>query len=1135
MTLPVEFAHLKIPLEEIVKATKSFANENLIGQGGFGKVYKGTLSRSGESIHIVARRLHHDYGQGDIEGLLCYDSRQKKSTGQSHEHEQSLPQVAVTPKDYNHYIKERVNDPQSHPHTSQSQPPLSDGQPSSFTNVRPSSFGQPSSSNMVQPSSLGKEQPSGSTNILPMEANSSPKEQRFTLHPFFTMKRLEQYLHSPTEELLAQSVKSLYEQGKLGDMIDPDLWKQMNPQSFNIFSETAYSCLKEQRSQRPNMDQVAIKLQKAWELQRKYESYGHLKVGTQDEGTSSNHLKGKNLGHLEIPLIDINLATQNFADTYVIGSGAYGKVYKAELDLPIQVEDIREFSYKRKRTVAIKRILIREDKQGKQGFIAEIDLLTNCKHPNIVSLLGFCHEGSHMILVYEFASNGSLGDYLGSTDNLIYLTWAQRIKICIDIARGLHYLHTRVEDERRIIHRDIKSDNILLCKNWEAKIADFGLSRFHPENEADTIYTNNIAGTEVYLDPEYQTTETQVECPIAEVIMKELEKSLSFQESHKDNLHISLEDIKMATQNFSPEKVIGKGGFGKVYEGQLTHPNGCESIVAKRLDKNLGQGEHEYLMELEILFEYKQENIIGLVGYCNEKKERIIVYEHAPKGSLDKHLGNLDVTWMKRLKICIDVATGLAFLHGGALTKEMVIHKIAPESLSTFRMIVSQCLDDDRKKRPTAEEVLRQLNIALEFQEDYEIWEPKLPKDYKEIILMSKSQDIHQAQRKRDVCNMFYKGILLQEDKLWFSLGSNGKRNEMISASKFSYIKRTPHEWQSIPESRFKKVAKILKNFVTQAKIFKEKPIYVNLKYTKDSEILHAYFAILRDEDWMMIELFRFLNHKKDSKFKFIIESLSTNYCGDGAVYVEGIEFRAIHNASLDIFFVNHEQIEEKKAVQEVQHFQTNYDEDEKLFSLDEVNGKHLMLPAKVALHDSSNVKLFTSKPSASSRFQEVFELLPQQVFRINCTIKSHMLSPDTEYVCYLVFKLSEQFDGLHCPVKVRDLLQRKTEEAGIIYLIPPSPWNIHDFIKIPRQRGDGLMEVEVWKFNSTHDLKNNCLPMNLRMTSYEGTMSGLIVCGLEFRPIYKFFTIIRLGSVMEWDTSKEIVIAIFDGSTPQV
>ncbi|GKB81516.1 kinase-like domain, phloem protein 2-like protein [Tanacetum coccineum] len=190
--------------------------------------------------------------------------------------------------------------------------------------------------------------------------------------------------------------------------------------------------------------------------------------------------------------------------------------------------------------------------------------------------------------------------------------------------------------------------------------------------------------------------------------------------------------------------------------------------------------------------------------------------------------------------------------------------------------------------------------------------------------------------------------------------------------------------------------------------------------------------------------------------------------------------------------------------VDQVQQLLINYDEGEKLFSLTDVNGKkHLMLPAKAALHDLTNyVKLKPSKLSAESRFQEVFELLPQQVFRINCTIKIHMLSPDTDYACYLVFKLSEQCDGLYCPVQVRDLLQRKTEEAGIIYLIPPSPWNIHDFIKIPRQRTDGLMEVEVWKFNSTHDLKNNCLPMNLRMTSYEGTMSGLIVCGLEFRPM---------------------------------
>ncbi|GKC56418.1 kinase-like domain, phloem protein 2-like protein [Tanacetum coccineum] len=784
----------------------------------------------------------------------------------------------------------------------------------------------------------------------------------------------------------------------------------------------------------------------------------HSKVATQVEVASSNHLQGKNLGHLEIPLTDIKLATKNFNDAYLIGSGTYGKVYKAELDLPRQEENQRELSDRIKRTVAIKRILNREDKHGKQGFVAEIDLLTNCKHPNIVSLLGFCHEGSHMILVYEFASNGSLGDYLGSADNLIYLTWVQRLKICIDIARGLNYLHTRVEDERRIIHRDIKSDNILLGSNWEGKIADFGLSRFHPEKEANTIYTQNIAGTEVYLDPEYEKTgklkketdiysfgvvlfeilsgkiandstyyaednkglapvarrhfkegtinemvdakimeevdelsstlnkgpnqdslnmftkiafqclaETQVGRPTAEVIMKELEKALSFQENHKDNLQIALEDVKKATRNFSHWNLIGGGGFGKVYEGQLTHANGCNRIVAKRLDKSQGQGEHEFLTELEILFEYKHENIIGLVGYCNEKDEKIIVYEHASNGSLDKHLRHISFTWMKRLKICIDIASGLSFLHGGAQTKEMVIHsdiksanilvndewkakisdfglstiipidqemmyaicnlvgtigyvdpmynstgflakesdiysfgvvlfeilygkllvpnirnfdqqsvtkilnyihdeenlnwivlygirkQIAPKSLSTFRLIVSQCLDNDRKKRPTAEEVLRQLNIAMEFQEDYEVWEPKLPKGYEEIIQMSKSRDSWSAKKKKDLCEMFSEGLLLLDDKVedyevwepklpkgyeeiiqmsksrdswsakkkkdlcemfseghplletkwWFSVGGNGERNKMISASEFSYINESsPHEWQSTPESK---------------------------------------------------------------------------------------------------------------------------------------------------------------------------------------------------------------------------------------------------------------------------------------------------------------------------------------------
>lgn len=112
-----------------------------------------------------------------------------------------------------------------------------------------------------------------------------------------------------------------------------------------------------------------------------------------------------------------------------------------------------------------------------------------------------------------------------------------------------------------------------------------------------------------------------------------------------------------------------------MYKGEVAYADGRNTIAAKRLDKSLGQGEYEFLMELEILFEYKHENIIGLVGYCNEMDENIIVYEYASRGSLDKHLSNNGLTWRKRLEICIDIASGLDFLHGGAVTQEVVIHR----------------------------------------------------------------------------------------------------------------------------------------------------------------------------------------------------------------------------------------------------------------------------------------------------------------------------------------------------------------------------------------------------------------------------------------------------------------------------
>ncbi|GKC55141.1 kinase RLK-Pelle-LRR-I-1 family protein [Tanacetum coccineum] len=140
-------------------------------------------------------------------------------------------------------------------------------------------------------------------------------------------------------------------------------------------------------------------------------------------------------------------------------------------------------------------------------------------------------------------------------------------------------------------------------------------------------------------------------------------------------MRLSFIDIESATQNFSRANEIGVGGFGRVYRGELASEHGSSTIVAKRLDTRGGQGDQQFYNELHILCEYKHENVIGLVGYNNDEQERIIVYEHASKGSLDNYLNDASLTWINRLNICVDVARGLAFLHGGVREHEAVIHR----------------------------------------------------------------------------------------------------------------------------------------------------------------------------------------------------------------------------------------------------------------------------------------------------------------------------------------------------------------------------------------------------------------------------------------------------------------------------
>ncbi|GKC88288.1 receptor-like protein kinase HERK 1 [Tanacetum coccineum] len=193
--------------------------------------------------------------------------------------------------------------------------------------------------------------------------------------------------------------------------------------------------------------------------------------------------------HLKIQLKDIRLATNDFKDE-PIGGGGFGKVYKGELTFQ-----------KGKKIVAIKR-LDRKHGQGDVEFWKEIMMLAQYKHKNLVSLLGFCNENSERVLVYEYVSRGSLDSYLGKSD----LTWIQRLKICHGAACGLNYLHDPTDRHQRVLHRDVKSSNILLDQDFNAKISDFGLSKFGPANQQYTFVVSNVAGTHGYCDPAYMET-----------------------------------------------------------------------------------------------------------------------------------------------------------------------------------------------------------------------------------------------------------------------------------------------------------------------------------------------------------------------------------------------------------------------------------------------------------------------------------------------------------------------------------------------------------------------------------------------------------------------------------------------------
>ncbi|PWA99295.1 Protein kinase, ATP binding site-containing protein [Artemisia annua] len=776
-----------IPLQEIRSATKNFSKENLIGEGGYGQVYKGQFTERLQNCTAAVKRFYSHYSQGKKEFLNELNLISKC------DHENIIPfigycnegdeMIIVSKYAINGSLDGHLEDPNKR---------LSMTWPQRLTIC----LGAANAINYLH-SDLSEDYDVIHRNIksgaILLDENLEAKICSFALS--IEVSRNQQQIYEkaagthfymdPTyhESGILKKDADVYSFGvvmfellsgtlayykiKIGDdkplplinmvrryynidgldkLIDSQIRYQTDRRSLDTFIETAYRCISYNLNDRPSMVRIVKRITEALDI------HNHAAASTI---TIRSH-PHQNLEHLLIPLEEIRLATSDFSDENWIGGGGFGKVYKGRWE---------------NRTAAFKRYRQKE-KYGETEFRNELQMMPKLHHENIIRLIGYCNEGDEMIIVYDYAVNGSLECYLEEKSKRGRLTWAHRLRICIGAARGLKHLQASHGEDKILVHRDFKSGNILLDDNMEPLISDLGLSIVVDRNKGQ-VY-DLTAGTNFYMDPIYRESgiiksETDVyslgvmlfemlsgmpayyqraiekdsepqylinlvrrysyddglvelidplikdqidirsflifkeiasKCisfnfkdrPSWNRIIKRLEEALHVQEqrdastiamrsqlSHQDkkleDFRIPLEEITLATHKFS--KIIGKGGFGVVYEGQFSERWQNCTVAIKRLNPEGLQGNNEFQNELNMMFKFHHQNIINFLGYCSEGNEMIIVNEYASNGSLEDYLADV---------------------------------------LNKKRRSLTWCISLNSKDRPTIDTIIDKLEEALEFQ-----------------------------------------------------------------------------------------------------------------------------------------------------------------------------------------------------------------------------------------------------------------------------------------------------------------------------------------------------------------------------------------------------------------------------------
>ncbi|MED6182856.1 hypothetical protein PIB30_032649 [Stylosanthes scabra] len=285
---------------------------------------------------------------------------------------------------------------------------------------------------------------------------------------------------------LATFTISKMENNALEELLDPSLGFESDPAIKKMLASVAvlaYQCLIYDVSLRPPMAQVLEGLKGIREQRRDLNLTADFECQTLTLTFFRDYMKSQ----FQIFSYDLLAKATNHFENYV-GKGGFGTVYYGKLPQGYEV--------------AIKRFHEKKDKTTKQ-FAREIEILSLMRHQNLVSLYGrSCDDSDELLLVYEYVPNGSLSTYLHRNSGN-KLPWATRLNIAIETASGLAYLH-----HSGIIHRDVKPSNILLDKNFCAKVADFGLARFLPlVSQEDLHFVTHVStapvGTPAYMDPEY--------------------------------------------------------------------------------------------------------------------------------------------------------------------------------------------------------------------------------------------------------------------------------------------------------------------------------------------------------------------------------------------------------------------------------------------------------------------------------------------------------------------------------------------------------------------------------------------------------------------------------------------------------